>query len=53
MQDLDTPPVVEEGEASVGADVVRLIVVELPMAVIVSSTAASIAPPWTIAIAPP
>ncbi len=29
MQDLDIPPVVEEGEVSVGAGVVRPIVVEL------------------------
>ena len=53
MQDLDTPPVVEEGEASVGADVVRLIVVE-PLAVTVNRKAvASTPPPWTTAIGPP
>jgi hypothetical protein len=52
MQDPDTPPAVVEGEASGDVDVVRLIVVVLPMAVIVSSTAASIVPPWTTAIAP-
>jgi hypothetical protein len=52
MQDLDTPPAVVEGEASGDVDVVRLIVVELRTAVIASSTAASIAPPWTTAIAP-
>jgi hypothetical protein len=49
MQDLDTPPVVEEGEASVGAGVVRPIVVE-PLAVIVNKVEASTRPPWTTAI---
>ncbi len=53
MQDPDTPPVVEEGEASGGAGVVRPIVVE-PLAVIVNSkAAASTPPPWTIAIGRP
>ncbi|HMH07579.1 MAG TPA: hypothetical protein VK579_12950 [Terriglobales bacterium] len=48
MQDPDTPPVVEEGEASVGAGAVRPIVVE-PPAVIVNNKAASTPLPWTIA----
>ena len=53
MQDPDTPPVVEEGEASVGAGVVRPIVAE-PLAVIVNSKVAeSTPPPWTTAIEPP
>ena len=52
MQDPDTPPVVEEGEASVGAGVVRPIVVE-PPAVIVNHKAASTPPQWTTAIEPP
>jgi hypothetical protein len=52
MQDPDTPPVVEEGEASVGAGVVRPIVAE-PLAVIVNNkVAASTRPLWTTAIEP-
>ena len=53
MQDLDTPPVVGEGEASVGADVVRPIVVEPPAVTVNNQVVASIALPWTIAIEPP
>ena len=53
MQDPDIPPVVEEGEVSVGAGVVRPIVVE-PRAVTVNSrVAASTPPPWITAIEPP
>jgi hypothetical protein len=53
MQDPHIPPAVEEGEASVGAGVVRPIVAE-PLAVIVNNqVAASIPPPWTTAIEPP
>ena len=53
MQDPDTPPVVEEGEASVGAGVVRPIVAE-PLAVTVNNQVEASTPlPWTIAIAPP
>ncbi len=52
MQDPETPPAVEEGEASGGADAVRPIVVE-PLAVIANNkVAASIPPPWTTAIVP-
>ena len=50
MQDLDIPPVVEEGEASVGAGVVRPIVVELLAVTVNNQVAASIPPPWTTAI---
>ena len=49
MQDRDTPPEVEEGEASVGAGVVRPIVAE-PLAVTVNNQAASTPPPWTTVI---
>ncbi len=53
MQDPDTPLVVEEGEASVGAGVVRPIVAE-SLAVIANSKAAASTPPlWTTAIEPP
>ena len=53
MQDPDIPPAVEEGEVSVGAGVVRPIVVE-PLAVIVNNkVAASTLPPWTTAIGLP
>ena len=53
MQDPDIPPVVEEGEASVGADVVRPIVVEPPAVTVNNQVAASTPLPWTTAIAPP
>ena len=49
MQDLDTPPVVGEGEASVGAGVVRPIVAELLAVIVNNQVAASIPPPWTTA----
>ena len=49
MQDLDTPPVVEEGEASVGAGVVRPIVVELLAVTVNNRAVASTPPPWTTA----
>jgi hypothetical protein len=53
MQDPDTPPVVVEGEASVGVGAVRLIVAE-PQAVTVNNrVVASTRPPWTTAIALP
>src|SRR3954470_13587380 len=52
MQVPDTPPEVAEGEARDDADVVRLIAVALQMAAIANNTAASTAPPWTIATAP-
>jgi hypothetical protein len=51
MQDLDIPPVVEEGEVSVGAGVVRPIVVELLAVIVNNKVAASIPPRWTTAIA--
>ena len=53
MQDPDIPPEVEEGEASVGAVVVRPIVVEPPAETVNSQVAASIPLPWIIAIEPP
>ena len=53
MQDPDTPPVVEEGEASVGAGAVRPIVVEPPAVTVNNQVAASIPPPWTTVIGPP
>ena len=53
MQDPDTPPAVEEGEASGDAGVVRQIVVARPTAATASSIAESTAPPWTTATAPP
>jgi hypothetical protein len=53
MQDPDTPPVVEEGEASVGAGAVRPIVVEPPAVTVNSQVEASTPLPWTIAIEPP
>jgi hypothetical protein len=53
MQDPDTPlVVVEEGEASVGADVVRPIVVEPPAVTVNNRAVASTRLPWTIAIEP-
>jgi hypothetical protein len=52
MQDPDTPPVVEEGEASVDAGVVRPIVAE-PLAVTVNKPVAVSTPhPWTTVIGP-
>ena len=53
MQDPDIPPVVEEGEVSVGADVVRPIVVEPPAVTVNNQVEASTPLPWTIAIEPP
>ena len=53
MQDLDTPPVVVEGEASVGAGVVRPIMAELLAVTVNSKVAASIPPLWTTAIEQP
>ena len=52
MQDPDTPPAVEEGEASGDVGVVRLIVVERPTDATASNTAASTAHPWITATAP-
>jgi hypothetical protein len=50
MQDLDTPPVVGEGEVSVVGGVVHPIVAEL-LAVIVNNRVAGSTPlPWTTAI---
>ncbi len=53
MQDPDTPPEVEEGEASVGAGVVRPIAAELLAAIVNSQVAAFTRPPWITAIEPP
>ena len=53
MQDPDIPPVVEEGEVSVGAGVVRPIVVERPAVTVNKQVEASTPLPWTIAIEPP
>jgi hypothetical protein len=52
MQDPDTPPAVEEGEASGDVGVVRLIVVARLTAATASSMAVSTAHPWITAIAP-
>ena len=53
MQDPDTPPVVEEGEVSVGVVGVRLIVAE-PRAATGNSKAEAFTPlPWITATEPP
>src|SRR5262245_447717 len=57
MQDLDTPPEVEEAETDVGGDVVRLVVVAVPdstvdVVVATDSNRTGSSPlPWTITTA--
>ena len=53
MQDLDTPPAVEGGEASDGEVAVRPIVAEPQAAIANHRAEASTRPPWITAIVPP